>query len=383
MHSKVTHKQRIHIVSFQVPYPADSGGVIDVYYKAKALKRAGYNIVLHTYTYNNRGYCKELQEIADEIYTYERRTGLRSLLSCTPYIVKSRMSDSLLSNLVKDNAPILFEGTHTTGILSSPLLKERKKIVRVHNIESEYYRELARATSSLFKKVFYLSESWKLKFYEPKLKNADILFAITEKERKILEHICPGTETGLLPCFHNGSTSEIGKEGIGEGEYVLYNGNLSVNENIKAALFLINNVATATREIKWIIAGRSPTKRLYTAAKRAGNVKIVANPGEEEMTRLIAGAAVNILTTFQATGIKLKLLGALYRGGFCITNSKMVESTGLDSLCIIADSAKEMCDAIRVLAKRRISREEFDKRRKVLLEKYNNDTNITTLTSYL
>lgn len=375
--------KRIHIVSFQVPYPADSGGVIDVYYKARALKDAGCHIVLHTYAYNGRYNRSELQGIADEVHTYKRRTGLRSLFSFTPYIVHSRRSDELLQNLLKDNAPILFEGAHTTALLSSPMLKGRKKFVRAHNVESEYYRELAHASVSPLKKLFFFIESWKLKHYEPKLKNADVLFAITEKDRNTLEQTCPGTKVELLPCFHNGLSTEIKTDEIGKGRYILYNGNLRVDENVKAALFLINEVAAVTEGTKWIIAGNSPVKSLYKAAKKAGNVEIVANPTNEEMTLLIAGAAVNILTTFQTTGIKLKLLGTLYKGGHCIVNDKMIESTGLDSLCTIANSAQEIRDAAIQLLTRQISAEEIEHRRKVLLEKYDNDRNITILIAHL
>lgn len=375
--------KRIHIVSFQVPYPADSGGVIDVYYKAKALKDAGYNVVLHSYAYHGRENCSELQEFADEVYTYKRKTGLRSLLSFTPYIVNSRKSDELLLNLLKDDAPILFEGAHTTALLSSPLLKGRKKFVRTHNVESEYYRELARASTSPFKKLFFIMESWKLKRYEPELKDADILFTITDKEKKTFESICPGTKVELLPCFHNGLSSEVAAEDIGKGGYILYNGNLCVDENVKAALFLINEVAVATEGTKWIIAGNTPAGSLYEAAERAGNVEIIANPTNDEMTRLITGAAVNILTTFQATGIKLKLLGTLYKGGYCIVNDKMIESTGLDALCTIANTPIEMRDAIIRLTRTEISTEEIAERRKVLFEKYDNNRNITILTSHL
>lgn len=375
--------KRIHIVSFQVPYPADSGGVIDVYYKAKALKDAGYNVVLHSYVYHGRENCSELQEIADEVYTYKRKTGLRSLLSFTPYIVNSRKSDELLKDLIKDDAPILFEGAHTTALLSSSLLKGRKKFVRTHNVESEYYRELARASTSPFKKLFFIMESWKLKRYEPELKDADILFTITDKEKKTFESICPGTKVELLPCFHNGLSSEVAAEDIGKGGYILYNGNLCVDENVKAALFLINEVAVATEGTKWIIAGNTPAGSLYEAAERAGNVEIIANPTNDEMTRLITGAAVNILTTFQATGIKLKLLGTLYKGGYCIVNDKMIESTGLDALCTIANTPIEMRDAIIRLTRTEISTEEIAERRKVLFEKYDNNRNITILTSHL
>ena len=101
------------------------------------------------------------------------------------------------------------------------------------------------------------------------------------------------------------------------------------------------------------------------------------------MTQLITGAAVNILTTFQATGIKLKLLGTLYKGGYCIVNDKMIESTGLDALCTIANSAEEMRNAIIQLSNKKINTAEIGERRKVLLEKYDNNRNIAILTSYL
>ena len=42
---------RIHIISFDVPLPANYGGVIDVFYKIKALHKAGIKIKLHCFYY--------------------------------------------------------------------------------------------------------------------------------------------------------------------------------------------------------------------------------------------------------------------------------------------------------------------------------------------
>ena len=69
---------KLHVVSFQVPYPPRYGGLIDVFYKLKALKRAGCHIVLHTYRYAESFVQDEsvirqgLAGLADEIYFYER-----------------------------------------------------------------------------------------------------------------------------------------------------------------------------------------------------------------------------------------------------------------------------------------------------------------------
>ena len=40
----------LHIVSFNVPWPANYGGVMDVFYRLRALSRAGLRIHLHCYT---------------------------------------------------------------------------------------------------------------------------------------------------------------------------------------------------------------------------------------------------------------------------------------------------------------------------------------------
>ena len=49
-------------------------------------------------------------------------------------------------------------------------------------------------------------------------------------------------------------------------------------------------------------------------------------------------AHINLLFTFQSTGIKLKLLNSLYRGRFVLVNHKMVNNTGLERLCVIEDN---------------------------------------------
>ena len=134
---------RIHVVSLQVPFPADYGGVIDIYYKLKALKDAGYETWLHTFQYE-RGQSDELSKVAERVFYYPRQRSLMRQFSTDPYIVSSRRSSRLLKDLLADDSPILFEGIHCCGLLADKRLKDRIKLVRMHNIEQEYYRELAR-----------------------------------------------------------------------------------------------------------------------------------------------------------------------------------------------------------------------------------------------
>ena len=55
------------------------------------------------------------------------------------------------------------------------------------------------------------------------------------------------------------------------------------------------------------------------------------------------------MPTFQATGIKLKLLMALYTGRHCVVNTPMVANTGLETLCAVCDGDESMKTEIKDL----------------------------------
>jgi hypothetical protein len=151
----------LNIVSFNIPYPADYGGVIDVFNRIKTLHSMGVKIILHAFQYG-RKVSPELEKYCSQVYYYKRHTGFWSHISLLPYIVKSRRSGLLLSRLLENDAPILFDGLHACYYLADRRLRNRCKIVRAHNIEHRYYYGLYRLPSSFFKKSFYLLESWKL-----------------------------------------------------------------------------------------------------------------------------------------------------------------------------------------------------------------------------
>ena len=62
---------QFHIVSFDVPYPPDYGGVIDVFYKIKALSELGVKVHLHCFEYG-RGQQNELNKICSSVTYYKR-----------------------------------------------------------------------------------------------------------------------------------------------------------------------------------------------------------------------------------------------------------------------------------------------------------------------
>ena len=351
--------KHLHIVSFNVPYPPDYGGVIDVFYKIKALHELGIKIYLHCFHYG-REESPELDKYCEKVYYYPRRKFYQAIYSKVPYIVGSRKSDELLSNLAADDYPVLFEGLHTCLYLNHPLLKDKLKAVRMHNVEWDYYRSLKDAERNYLIKFYFSRESKKLKKFEDDLQYANKIFAISKSDYEYLRFSYENIY--YVPAFHS-NADIISKPG--KGDYILYQGNLSVAENNQAAMFIAMKVAEGM-PFKFIIAGKQPTSALKKGIKNIPNVELVESPPFEKMAELMANAQINLLFTFQSTGIKLKLLNSLYRGRFCVVNSKMINNTGLEDLCIVEDNPTAAKRIITELMKKPFTQQDIDGRRATL-----------------
>ena len=112
-----TSDKHLHIVSFDIPYPANYGGVIDVFFRIKALSERGVKIHLHCFEYG-REHSEYLESFCYSVNYYKRDTKLTKIFSSLPYIVCSRNSEELLNNLKKDDYPILLEGLHCCMLLT-------------------------------------------------------------------------------------------------------------------------------------------------------------------------------------------------------------------------------------------------------------------------
>lgn len=361
-------EKNINLIAFDVPYPPDYGGVIDVFYKIKALNALGVRIHLHCFEYGRKG-AEELKNICASIHYYTRRTSKSQLFNTFPYIVLSRDSDELKKNLLKNNFPILMEGLHSTRLLGDPDFSKRKMYVRSHNVEHDYYENLAKVEGNIFKRYYFYNEAGKLLKYEPVLKNASGIFAISPNDTKYFSS--KYERVHYVTAFHPHETV-TGK--TGKGEYAFYHGNLSVGENNEAALYLVNKVFNDLGQ-QLIIAGSKPSDELKKIVRTKPNVALYNDLTHEQIQEYIADAHCNILPTFQSTGIKLKLLSALFAGRFCIVNKPMVENTGLETLCIIANSPEAMKENVKSVFEKEFTDRERKKREDILLRDFSNTEN--------
>ncbi len=354
-------ERHLHVVSFDVPWPADYGGVIDVYGLLVALKAAGVRTHLHCYLYH-RPPAAELEPLCAEVLYYRRRTGMASQLGRRPYIVQSRRAAQLLARLRHDRHPVLLEGLHNCWLLEQLAADGRTVTVRAHNVEHDYYGALAAAEPRCWKRLFFRIEAHRLRRYEPVLRRASAVIALSSADAQHFRAMgCRVLEAGP---FHGHRAPDPRP---GRGAYVLYHGNLSVPENAHAARYLMEQVMGGS-PVPFVVAGRAPGQDLRALADRLPNVRLVADPDDQTMHRLIAEAQVNLLVTHQPTGAKLKLLNAIYEGRFCVADSNMLHGTELASACVVADTAEAQRRAVESLMSRPFAEADAAYRRRLLAD---------------
>ena len=404
----------LHIVSFNVPYPADYGGVIDVYHRIRALHNLGVDIHLHTFTYG-RNPAPKLEALCSEVTYYPRRTGLISAISRKPYIVRSRQNSQLIDDLSNDNDPILLEGLHCCSVLetltpytNTPYTNPRTILVRAHNVEHEYYDRLADAEKRPLRRLYLRTDARRLRRYEPILLKATAVLAVTESDadhfrsigcRNVVlmpsshpdDHVTsiPSPFSVLSPSKLEGVVEDRGRVSRSPFSvprspfpYALYHADLSVPENIQTIKYLAQNILPNT-DTPFVVAGRNPSTQITALLAPFPNVTLVPNPDDDTMHALIRNAQVLLLLTAQPTGLKLKLLNSLYAGRHCLVNSAMVAGTPLGQLCTVADSADLQLQALHTLMQTPFTKHDIDRRSALLGTLYSNDSNARILISLL
>lgn len=369
-------ERRLHIVCLDVPYPVDYGGVFDLFHKIRALHAAGVEIYLHCFEYG-RGQQPALDEYCAQVHYYSRCEGHKAFSHRLPYIVCSRSNPKLLDRLAQDDYPILLEGVHCTYLLNDHRFDGRNIILRLHNVEYQYYRELYHAEHSLFRKMYYLHESNLLRQYEQTIAGKVKILAVSARDCQQYRREFGATDIDTLPVFLPFG-QVLSKEGT--GCFSLYHGNLSVPENEKAVSWLLKKVF-ASVEMPFIVSGKNPSSRLTRLVYKYPQACLIPNPSQDELQDLISKAQVNVVPSFNCTGVKLKLLNALYNGRHCIVNEDAIEGSPLAGACHVARCAEDVRELLQELHARPFTADDVAKRNMILEAQYDEKANLQKLMS--
>lgn len=362
-----------------IPWPSDFGGVQDIFHSIVALHRNNVKIHLHCFTKDMQADTGPLQDYCVDIHLYKRKTGILKASAKLPYIVNTRKSKALLTRLSTDTFPILIQGIHSTYVLKDLANTDRRIAIRLFNVETKYYKSLAALETNILKKAYYNAEARLLKKYEADLAKKYTMLCISDSDCHYYKVVFNAIEAKFLPAF-TGHSEVNAKEGI--GKYILYQANLSVNENNAIANWLVEKIAMQI-SFPVIIAGKNPNEDLKSAAKKQSNVELIANPSEEKMLDLITNAHILMVSSYNNTGVKLKLLNALFSGRHCVANEAGVAGSGLETLVNIAEDDDTSITLIEKLIQQPFTETEIKKRAMMLFKIYDDSKNVQSICDLL
>jgi hypothetical protein len=218
-----------------------------------------------------------------------------------------------------------------------------------------------------------MSESVKLKRYEKRLPDGTVIAAISKNDK--VHYSKYGYDAKYIPAFHP-FNAVMSREGT--GKYILYHGDLSVHDNERSVRYLIDNLYKHL-PIPLIIAGKDPSKSLKRAMSGNQNIKLIENPSYDELSDLIMNAHINLLHSFQSSGMKIKLLYSLFLGRHCIAHKNVIANSGLDDLCFGWETEDQLIEKVKYLLDKPFTKAESEKRKKKLNDNFSNRKNTTQL----
>lgn len=296
---------KIHVVCSQMPNSNANGYAIDVFYCLRTMKEMGFEPQVHLYFPNEE-------------------------------------NDALVEELCEDDAPILFEGTETCGLMADDRLQGRRKFARVHSIRSNYYRQLTQQHKWTFRAFRYWRKSRYWKRLEANLRHAEIVCAITKADAQNLQSEFPDKTVVHMPCFFDDTrpTQDYPPEA-----FVLYHGNFLSKENREVVEYIFQHIVPLCPDVLFVIAGWRADFDPVPC-----NVKLVSDLSDEYLTQLIRTASVHLMLSMQASGIKVKLLNTVVKcDAHIIANRPMLYGHGMSRFCHQADTPQEIADAIHRL----------------------------------
>ena len=365
----------IHIISFDNPYPPIYGGVIDVYYKIKALHEIGMEIYLHCFVAKIPNEFPELEAITKKVFFYKASKNPLLLISRIPFSVICRNDKKLLQNLEEVVAPILFEGLKTAYLVHKNQLQNHTKILRLHNIEQYYYKGISKSETSFFYKILFYLESKKYEHFDKIIHKFDKVMALSHFENEYANRKFGNSV--YVPVFHG---NEMNNRLSSFGKYALYHGDLRTSDNNRAVAFLIK-VFKKIPNYSLLIASSCGADFVKRKKASASNISFVSIKNEDHLDDLLESAHINVMLSFQQSGTKLKLINSLYKSRFCIINKNMVDDEMVRNCCEMAETETEFIAAVNRLRSQPYL--DFEKRKSVLAPILNDATNVKLIATLI
>lgn len=305
------------IVSPYFPYPTFFGGAFDIWEKIKGLHALGCNIDL-VFTYKEKPNDIDVEYVkkyVNSIIPVHRKNKIIHLLNSKPLQAVSRSNlQEIKFNKYYD--VVLLESEYVGYVLKNKSLKYKHKVIRVHNDESLYFKNLKGSTNNYLKKFYYALEAKKFSKFSYEIFNSmDRLWFISSDEKNLKEQQIGKQNTIHLPPPINQEykTREL------DNNNILFIGSLFMENNIEAVNWYLNNVhaqiSDRIKDYKFIICGSTGVYSEEFFIKKFSNFNNVAlHLNLESLENVYSSVSLFVNPMKHGSGVKLKSINALVNG---------------------------------------------------------------------
>lgn len=348
--------KKILIVSPFFPYPTFHGGTFDIMERIKGLRQLGHEIDL---VYTDKKNIKEndlniVKAFVEDIYGVYRTNKVSQLYNKKPLQVLSRNGLNKIS-LLKKYDYVLLETEYVGSILENPTLKADKIVVRIQNNESIYFKNLAKSTSNIFKKLYFYQESRKFNSYSRTMFNqADRLWFISSTEEQNYKSNYERNNSVHLPSPIN---SNFLKREL-NNKNVLFLGSLFMENNLEGIIWYLNNVHDKLCSIfedytLFICGSTGDNTEAYFVKKFEKYKRIKLFFNLKSLEEVYNSSSVFINPMLHGAGVKLKSINAIVNGLPLVATTIGSEGIGLkkDEMFFLADTAEEFITFLEKLLK--------------------------------
>ena len=358
----------LHVMS-EFPCPADNGFRADIWDRLKAMSRLGCSVdvlVMRQKTSPEERHVAEVREVAGGLDFVERRSLRKSVATIAPTFA-SRNDTLAEFPLTGQYDVTIAEGEDVFPIFDNPRLQTGLRVLRVHNDESAYFGELARAEKSFLRKQFLRLEALRLLPYSRSaFRRVDSLWFISEVEYLRFVKAQPAAEAKavwLPPAIEFG---EPPRRNTTASKRVLFVGSLHTNLNREAVQWYLANIHRHLFSIpgyELVVAGstqgRAAAEQFVEEIRREERCTVYTNV--DDLGSLYEQCAMFVNPMLRGAGVKLKSVHAIARGIPVVSTSVGNEGSGFaDKQHVrVADTPEDFTAAVAGLLQNHEEREQM------------------------
>ncbi len=329
---------RIIFLTYDLPYPLNSGGKIRSYYLIKSLSKK-YKITLFSYYREEaqRKYLPEIKKYCEEISLFKREKPWRwqniwrCLVSNLPFAAAVYSSLELEEALIKELRQKDYQAVHFESFypaLYLPMVKKlgAKTVMGNENIEYRIYERFAATRKIIFVQWLLKVEIWRMRVFEENLwRQAEVNLAPSAEDATMIEKIthksCLVIPNGVdADCFKTPRKTHFGNT-------LIFVGTLVYQANSDAMRYFLDEIypkiKRALPAVKLIIASWHKPDWL---GKYLSDISIEFLPDKATpIQKILAKGDLFVAPIRVASGTNIKILEAMAAGLPVVTTTVGIE----------------------------------------------------------